>query len=134
MVTPIYAALIALMLIGLSVNVIIARRTFGIGLGDRANIEIYRRIRAQANFAEYSPLFIIVLSYAELGGLTHWSIHAFGAIFLLGRLMHAYSLLSQEKYENEKLLTNPTWRIRGMICTFATIGCLSIILLVQKIL
>ncbi|MBI1301901.1 MAG: glutathione metabolism protein [Alphaproteobacteria bacterium] len=134
MVTPIYAALLGLMLIGLSVNVIKGRRKFGAGLGDADNIEMKRRIRAQANLAEYAPMFLILLGYAEHNGLPLWAVHVLGIIFLAGRVMHAYSVLKAEQYDQHKLTANPIWRIRGMICTFNMIGILALIILVQSVM
>jgi hypothetical protein len=121
------------MLVGLSVNVIKGRRKFSAGLGDSDNIDMMRRIRAQANLAEYAPIFLILLGYAEHAGLPLWTVHLFGLIFLAGRIMHAYSLLKAEKYEKNKLLTNPLWRICGMVCTFNTIGLLALIILIRSI-
>lgn len=46
MTTPIYVAILGLIYIGLSINVIKSRRTFSAGLGDADNIEMLRRIRA----------------------------------------------------------------------------------------
>jgi len=131
MITPIYASLLGLMLLGFSVAVIKARRTFGLALGDADNIEMKRRIRAQANLAEYAPIFLILLGYAEYNGMAHWAAHGFGFVFLAGRLMHGYSMLSAERYDGEKLTANPVWRIRGMMCTFTSIGLLAIIVLIQ---
>lgn len=44
MITQLYAALLGLMLIALSVNVIKSRRKFGAGIGDAESIEMRRRI------------------------------------------------------------------------------------------
>lgn len=134
MITPVYASLVGLMLIGLSVNIIKNRSKSSIGLGDANNMEMKRRIRAQANLTEYAPIFLILLGYAEHNGLSSWLVHFFGVTFLVGRIMHAYSLLKAEKYVNDKLTAKPIWRIRGMICTFNLIGLLSIIILAQTFL
>lgn len=135
MITSIYASIFSLMLIGLSINVVKGRRKFAVGLGDTNNIQMTRRIRAQANFAEYAPIFIILLGFAEHNGLPVWAINLFGLTFLAGRIMHAYSLLKAEKYDQfHKLTTNPIWRISGMICTFNSIGLLAIIVLLQNLL
>lgn len=134
MITPIYAAILGLMLVGLSINVIKGRRKFGVGVGDADNIEMKRRIRAQGNLAEYAPIFLIMLGYAEHGGLPVWAVHLFGLVFWAGRVMHAYSVLKAEQYDNHKLTANPIWRIRGMICTFNCIGLLALIILIKNIL
>lgn len=133
MITPIYAALLGLLLIALSINVIKGRHQFGTGLGDADNIEMRRRIRAQADLAEYAPMFLILLGFAEYKGLPYLAVHLFGLVFLAGRSMHAFSVLKAEQYENHKLSANPIWRIRGMICTFSSIGFLSLIILVHEL-
>jgi uncharacterized membrane protein YecN with MAPEG domain len=134
MTTPIYTAILALTLILLSINVIKSRRKFGVAIDDGTNIELQRRIRAQANFSEYSPMFLILLFCAEYSKLAPLALHFFGVIFLVGRFMHAYSLLKAEKYEGGKLANKPIWRIRGMICTFFAIGSLAVILLLLAVL
>ncbi len=134
MITPIYTALLTLMLIGLSVHVIRGRRLMSISLGDADNIEMKRRIRAQANFVEYTPLFLILLGFAEYHNLPHWAINIIAIFFLAGRVMHAYSLLHAEKYTDGKLASMPVWRIRGMACTLASLVILSLTLLVQSVL
>lgn len=134
MITPIYTALLALMLVGLSVHVIRGRRVMSIGLGDFDNIEMMRRIRAQANFAEYTPIFLILLGFAEYNRLPHWAVNLIAIFFLAGRVMHAYSLLRTESYTDGKLISKPLWRIRGMICTLTSLVVLSLILLIQSVL
>jgi uncharacterized protein len=133
MITSIYGALLALMLVGLSVHVIKGRRLMSIGLGDSDNIEMKRRIRAQANFAEYTPFFLILLGFAEYNGLAPWAINLIAILFLAGRVMHAYSLLRAETYSDDKLTSKPTWRIKGMVCTLTSLIILSLVLLIQRI-
>ena len=135
MITSTYCAIIALIFITLSINVINGRRKFDSPLGDSSNFEMLRRIRAQSNLAEYSPIFIILLTFAEYQGLRSLAVHFFGIIFIIGRFMHAYSLLKAEEYDSQKKLTkNPIWRIRGMMITFFSIGSLILIVLAQKVL
>lgn len=134
MITSLYAAILALIYIALSVNTIKGRRKHKVTLGDADNFDMKRRIRAHANFGEYTPLFIILLALAEMNGLPTYAIHLLGGVFVLGRIMHAHSILSAETYVDGKISANPIWRIRGMICTFNALGALSIVLIVQSIL
>ena len=134
MITPIYAALLGLFLVFLSIHTIKGLRKFGVALGDAAHNDMKRRIRAHGNLAEYAPIFLIMLGYAELGNLPLWAVHTIGILFTAGRLMHAYSLLKAEHYADDKLTANPVWRIRGMICTFNCIGLLAVVILVQSLL
>lgn len=134
MIVSLYAGLAGLMLIFLSVNVIKGRRAGKIALGDGGQFDMVRRMRAHGNFVEYTPMFLILLALAESNKLPDYAIHFFGLLFLFGRFMHAYSLLKVEQYEDEKLLANPIWRIRGMICTFASLGLLATIIATQFII
>ena len=69
MVAAFYAALLGLFFVGLSIHVIRGRRRLRIALADGNQEEMKRRIRAHGNFAEYAPLFLIMLGYAEYEGL-----------------------------------------------------------------
>lgn len=131
MTISLYAALLALMLIALSINVIKNRRRIGVALGDDNNHEMRRHIRAHGNFIEYTPLFLLMLALAEYNGLSVYAIHAFGLLFLAGRLSHAYGLIRGEKYEDGKLQDGVRYRVRGMIATFASLGLLSALLLFE---
>mgnify|MGYP002526380398 CR=1 FL=1 len=57
----IYVALSAFILIKLSINVILERRKNKVSFGDDGNRALMRRIRAQGNFIEYTPIFLISL-------------------------------------------------------------------------
>lgn len=131
MITSLYAAVLAFFFIALSTYTITGRRRYKIAMTDGAEIAMARRMRAQANFAEYTPIFLILLGLAEQAGLGAFMLHACGLVFLFGRLMHAKSLLFAEQYEGLKLLNRPVWRIRGMTLTFTVIGVLACILLLQ---
>ncbi|CEK11514.1 MAPEG family protein [Legionella hackeliae] len=132
MVTSLYAAILGIVLIILSIKTIQARRKFGVAIGDSNNLQMKRFMRAQANFTEYTPTYLILLGYAELNGLPIWAINFFGILFLMGRIIHAYSLLKHEAYDPAgKLLLYPKWRIIAMTCTFIAIGLLSITILFQ---
>ena len=56
LITPLYAALAAVILIVLSLRVIGARRSHRVAIGDGADEDLARRIRAHGNFTEYTPL------------------------------------------------------------------------------
>lgn len=128
--TGIYAALCGSMLIGLAAHVIRARRKQMMAMG-QGDFELQRRIRAHGNFAEYAPMFLIMLGFSELQGLHPLAVHGFGVVFMAGRGMHAYSLLKAEQYVDGKITAFPHWRRRGMVCCFGCIGLLALTLLAQ---
>jgi uncharacterized membrane protein YecN with MAPEG domain len=60
-----YAGLLALWLVVLSLRVIQARRAARVSLGDGGNRALQRAIRGQANFAEYVPIALLLLLILE---------------------------------------------------------------------
>ena len=91
MLTAIYASILCLFFLFLSVRVIGLRgnpvfAVFSFGKDWPDALE--RAIRAHGNFAEYTPLFLILLYLAESMGMTPASLHAYAASFCAGRLMH----------------------------------------------
>lgn len=97
-ITAGYAALLALLLLVLSMRVVDGRRRFGVNLGDGDNAAMTRRIRAHANFVEYVPLLLILLAVLEAAQLPAWLLHAFGATLLVSRLLHGYALAFTEHW------------------------------------
>jgi uncharacterized protein len=113
-VTPIYAGLLALLFILLSVRVIGLRRSARVALGDGGNPALLRRQRVHGNFAEYAPLALLLMALAELQNLPDWTIHAIGILLLVGRAAHAYGVSREPEM--------PKARVLGMALTFAALG------------
>ena len=91
-ITPLYGGLLGLWFLVLTVRVILGRAGPGKpSLGDGGDLGMQRRIRGHANFAEYTPLALILLGFLELNGLPSWGLHALGASLLAGRLLHGYA-------------------------------------------
>ena len=74
-ITPIYAGLLTLVFVALSVRVIGGRRMAGVGLGDGGNRLLLRKTRAHGNFAEYVPFALILMALAELQAGPGWVVH-----------------------------------------------------------
>jgi len=90
MVTALYAGLIALLYLFLSYNVVLARRSQRVSVGDGGDKLVRKRMRTHANCAEYAPIGLILLMLVEMQGMPLWLVHVFGLILLAGRLSHAY--------------------------------------------
>ena len=131
MITSFYAGILGIIFVWLSMNVAKGRGEFHVALGDDDNFEMQRRIRAQGNFAEYTPIFLILLVLAEHNGFYNLAIHFSGILFVTGRIMHAYSLLKAEIYQDKKITAYPKFRVAGMMMTFFSIISLSAILIVE---
>lgn len=65
MVWPIYAALLSLLFVALSIRTLRLRRRLSVSLGDDGHSAMVRAIRAHGNFAEYVPLGLLLIAGAE---------------------------------------------------------------------
>ena len=91
-VTPLYAALLAIWLVVLGLRVTHYRRQARVSLGDGGNTALQRAIRGQANFAEYVPVALILLLILELSRFSLYLVHALGILLVVARLLHGYAL------------------------------------------
>lgn len=80
-------------------------------------------------------VFVLLLACAELQhALPAWGLHSVGAVFLVGRMAHAISVLVLERFDEAgKLTANPMVRIVGMACTFTVLLALAFVLLYHSI-
>ena len=134
MAVSIYASILSLIFIYLSVLVIKGRRKEKTALGSGNFRILEQRIRAHGNFAEYTPIFLILLFITETQEMSPILVHGFGSLYLIGRISHIYGVVFYEKYEGEKLITTTKYRAIGMVCTFASIGLLAITNLASYVL
>ena len=91
-ITALYAGLLGLLYIALGGFVVAQRRRARIGLGMGSDPALERSVRVHGNFAEYAPLFLVLLLVAELAGAAGTLLHLLGAAFLLARIGHAFGL------------------------------------------
>lgn len=89
-VTSIYAALAALLVVVLALAVVAQRRRAAVGLGDGGDRKLQQSIRVHANAIENLPLALLLLLLLELGGTGAEVLHGFGAALLIARAMHAW--------------------------------------------
>lgn len=120
-ILPLYAAVLALMFVALSIRTLLLRRRLRIAVGDAGNPLMLRAMRVHANFAEYVPLALLLIYLVEGQGATHLLVHGLGLCLLTGRGIHAYGV-SQAK-------ENFRYRVAGMGLTFATLVAASCYLL-----
>lgn len=59
-----------------------------ISMGDAGNDPLMARMRAHANFSEYTPLFLILLGLLELAHGSVLLLRVGGALFVLARIAH----------------------------------------------
>jgi uncharacterized membrane protein YecN with MAPEG domain len=94
MITAFYAALLALIQVGLTLNVVRYRRTQKISLStESSDGELLKAVRAHGNFIEIVPMGLLMIVLAEFQGAPGWSIHSLGMLLLIGRVLHAHAIL-----------------------------------------
>jgi uncharacterized membrane protein YecN with MAPEG domain len=91
-VSFLYAGLLGILLVALSVRVSRARRRYGVDLGPGQEPRLQQSIRAQANFAEFVPFAALLLVIAEIQGLPAAALHAAGIVLVASRVLHAVGL------------------------------------------
>lgn len=96
MITSIYASLLALLIVRLSVAVIKLRRKNRVSVGDGGNEALQLAIRAHANAVEYIPIALMLLLTLELNGAPKILIHILGVTLLIGRILHAMGLPAKD--------------------------------------
>ena len=90
-VTPLYAGLLTIWFVILSVRVVNVRRR-GIVFGDNGDTSVTRVVRAQANFAEYVPLALLMMGFLEASRYSIYVLHLLGVILIVARLLHGFAL------------------------------------------
>jgi uncharacterized protein len=91
-ITALYAAIFALWLTALAINVTVHRVKFAVGVGDGGNPTMLRMMRLHANAAEYLPIALILMGTYEVNGGSHLALHIAGIAMILARLSHASAL------------------------------------------
>jgi len=125
MITPVYAALLALVLVVLSFRVLLMRRKMQIAVGTDGNVTLARAIGAHANFIEYVPITLMLIYFYESAGVASWFVHLLCAVLLVGRLIHAYGV--------SQLNENFVFRVSGMVMTLGVLISISVRTLLSTI-
>ncbi len=121
MITSIYASLLALMYVYLSIRVVKHRREHKVSIGDGGNALVARAIRVHANFIEYVPFCLILIYLVESHAAVPTFVHAMGMTLVVARLSHAYGISSEA--------ADFRFRVGGMILTFSVLILTSLFLL-----
>lgn len=87
------------------------RHVHKISIGDGGNEMILRRMRAQANFHEAVPLTLILFGLVEAAGRGGAWLAPLGAVFLLGRIAHAFGMESDTGFKPGR----PIGMLTGMV-------------------
>jgi hypothetical protein len=113
-ITSLYAGLLGLLLLLLSARTIYIRTTTRTAFGFGEDRRLLRAIRAQANFAEYAPMTLLLLLLLEARDVAPGLLYILGGATLGGRVLHALGISP----EPERLIL----RQLGMLLTFGALG------------
>lgn len=91
-IVPLYAALLGLLFVPMTLRAGLYRVKHKINIGDGGDPELLRRIRGQANFIESVPLALLLLLLMELTGAATLWLHTLGLLLLAGRIAHYLGL------------------------------------------
>jgi uncharacterized membrane protein YecN with MAPEG domain len=110
-ITPMYAGLLGIILLVLSIRVVAVVRAKGkILYGDGGDPDFATVVRGQANFIEYVPLTLILIAFAEAGGTSASWIHVMGIALVVGRIMHPFGLTNKPGIDPLRFVgINLTW-------------------------
>ncbi len=109
-ITALYAAIFALLMMALAINVTVYRVRLRISVGDGGNAQMLRMIRLHGNAVEYVPITLLLMLLYELNGGSHTALHAAGLAMLIARIVHAWGLsLSDVPNKSRKIGQSLTW-------------------------
>jgi len=107
-ITAVFTALLALMLVGVSVRITVLRAKKKVNLFDGGDAELGRAIRVQGNFIEYVPMALALMGMIEWLGARPWIVYVFGAALLVARFAHAWGLYAGA-FQARVVGTTATW-------------------------
>ena len=125
MAIPVITLLVTGVLIGiqlvLTAIVIKARRRSQIAVGSDGVPDLETVIRAHGNLTEFTAIFLISLLLLELVDSYLWWVAMLGVIFIVGRVLHARSLLVTELRSGSY-----QQRVLGMMLTMISLAASAI--------
>lgn len=91
-ITANYAAILAFYYIAWSFHVSFTRARTGVRTGDGGNATMLTAMRRHGNMAEFMPFALVMMAFAEAGGLSAAWLHASGLLLVAGRLIHPFGI------------------------------------------
>lgn len=87
-ITAFYLAVLALLYVALSLQVIRLRLRNRAAFGDSGNVALRSAIRAHAHFAEYVPITTLMVAFLEASGSSALRVHVLMGALVVARLLH----------------------------------------------
>lgn len=82
----------AILNLWLAIRVIRQRFAARVLIGDGGDARLAARMRAQANFAEYTPIVLILIALIELARGSALALWIAAMLYLVGRILHPFGM------------------------------------------
>lgn len=136
MITSLYAGILSLVIIGLSLRIITFRQKYsaaigdsdGDGDGDGGQSDIITARAAQENALNYIPLALLLMAGAEYSGVSAWLLHSLGLTILLGRLCHVKAILEDNIKLRTLAIHLTLWSVITLALLNSTLGLMPLLL------
>ena len=123
--TLLYASVLGLLMIVISVRVMLRRRAQKISLGDGGDVELLARGRAFGNFVEYVPMALILMGLIEMSGGSKTALNVFGAVLVASRTSHAFGITAGTMTTPQRLCRQigmaGTWIVLLSLCAYGVL-------------
>ena len=124
--TAVYAALLAVLYMGLAGWVMGGRLSGNVLHGDGGDDGMQKRIRSHANFSEYVPLTLILVGLLEAEGAGRGLVQGLLLALLVGRILPPVGMFAPPNSPRQFAC-----RGGGMLLTLAAMGIAAVLLLVR---
>jgi uncharacterized membrane protein YecN with MAPEG domain len=88
------------------------------GVGDLGIPSLLARMRAHANFVEYTPFVLILMALLEYAGGSRAWLQGLGAVYLVGRIVHAFGI-ERPKFTMQLIGALVTWAVLLALAVWA---------------
>jgi uncharacterized membrane protein YecN with MAPEG domain len=105
-----FAGIFALLNLWLAYRCVRIRLNGPGGVGDLEIPELRARMRAHANFVEYTPFVLILMALLEYAGGSQAALQMFGATYAVGRILHALGI-EKPKFTMQFIGALITWLV-----------------------
>ncbi len=97
MITSLYAGILGLLFLTMSIKTIGARRKHQVSLGPGPNNEIIHFVSAHDNFKAYAPLLLLLTFILEATqSISPVLIHLLACLFTIGRFLHYFGFKGEK--------------------------------------
>ena len=117
-ITLIIAAAAGIINLWLAIRSLTVRVSDKVLFGDGGNPKMLRRMRAHANFVEYTPFVLILMALLEYSGGSAELLKGSGIVYLLARVIHAFGI-ERPRFTMQLIGALGTWIVLLVLAIWA---------------